>query len=624
MPLVTEVEISVRYRFVVALGIVFTLLLNLWVFGAELSSGGANIAGGNPPVPVLLALILLLLFRRYLRFSDAELIVFYIFSVFTFLPTTLGGVRAFFPCLTTPLYYAAPENRLKEFWHILPNWWMPRDPLVIQGFFEGTKGLVPWEAWLPILVRWSFFFIALWAIGWGLAWTLAPRWINAERLNFPIALLPLSMAEGFEGRPFLALRSTWWGIVIGAMPTALMAASSYFRPVERFWDLGAYLADRPFNSLRPLLIYPLLEGVGLGYFVPQDALFSVWFGYFALKVLNFIGVGLLGWDVPDFPFPFAQSFGGYLAVALLLFLRANWKCQWWVLSTLGLGLFMMLTWMVVSGMRIPLAGLYTFVLLGFTATYARVRAELGLPYTNVHPYGAQREFWHLLGMPTMLSLGGKRGLVVLVGLFWLIRRFLLFQIGAYGADAVKLTQVISLSASKVWLMSLTGYFIGLCFAFVSHLSAYYRWGANYLEGAPGTGDYRTYEAAQDYRVLGWFLDSMQPANKWHIGFAIYGTASVWLIAFLRKIFPNFPLHPIGFILGSAYGHHCPYWFPTFCIWTIKGIILHYGGLRWHRKFVPFFLGLALGHFIMTGTIWAGTLYPLVKGRWGYPLRIIFQ
>ncbi|GBC98518.1 hypothetical protein HRbin17_01031 [bacterium HR17] len=620
-------ESAVRYWLVVALGVVFTLLLNLWVFWAELSSGGANIAGGNPPVPVLLALVFLLLLRRRLPLTDAELVTFYIFAVFAFLPTTLGGVRAFFPCLTTPFYYAAPENRLKEFWQLLPDWWVPRDALVIQEFFEGAGGRVPWAAWFPFLLRWGLFFAALWAVGWGLAWTLAPRWLSAERLNFPLARLPLHMAEGFEGRPFFASRLTWWGVAIGAVPTTVMAACSFFRPVERFWDLGAHLTDRPFSALRPLLIYPLVEGIGFGYFVSQDALFSVWFGYATLKALNFIGVGLLGWDVPDFPFPSAQSFGGYLAMAALLLLRTGkvvlLQNQWASLVLAG-GLLVIVVWMLASGMGLMLAGLYASVLLGVTTTYTRVRAELGMPYTNVHPYGAQREFWSLFGMSTMLRLGGKRGLVTLVGLFWLIRLFFLFQVGAYGVDAVKLAQAMTLSVGRVWLTSLTGCLIGLCCAFASHLCAYYRWGANYLEGAPGTGDYRTYEAAQDYRVLGWLLDSMQPANKWHIGFAIYGAIAVWLIALMRKVMPNFPLHPLGFILGSAFGQHCPYWFPTLCIWAVKGIILRYGGLRGHRKFVPFFLGLALGHFVMTGAVWAGIVYPIVKGRWGYPLRILFQ
>jgi hypothetical protein len=268
------------------LATVFIVALNFWIFKAELSSGGANIAGGNPPVPVLLALILLLPIRRFLRLTDAELLVFYLSAVFAFLPATLGGVRAFFPSLTTPFYYATPDNRLKEFWQLLPDWWVPKDPSVVQGFFEGANGRVPWTVWLPVLVRWSLFFLALWAMGWGIAWLMAPSWLSAERLNFPIAQLPLQMIEGVNGRPFFTSKLAWLGVTIGAMPTAMMAICSLFRPIERFLDFGAYLTDRPFNALRPLLIYPLVEGVGFGYFVPQDALFSVWFSYAILKLMN--------------------------------------------------------------------------------------------------------------------------------------------------------------------------------------------------------------------------------------------------------------------------------------------------------------------------------------------------
>ncbi len=626
--LTSRPTVPIRWGIVLGLGIAFTVALNFWVLHAELSSGGANIAGGNPPVPVLLALAVLLLLRRLLRLTEAEIVGFYLFAVTAFLPTTLGGVRAFFPCLTTPLYYAAPDNRLKEFWQLLPNWWMPRDAVILRGFFEGAEGLVPWSEWLPPLARWTFFFVSLWSIGWGIAWWLAPNWLRAERLNFPLAQLPCQMIQGIDGQPFFASRLVWFGMIVGMLPTGVMACRSLFQPIERFWDLGAYFVDRPFNLLRPLLIYPLVEGIGFGYFVPQDALLSVWFSYAMLKLFSLVGIGMLGWDVPDFPFPSAQSFGGYLAVAMLLVVR-GWRqrterYQRFPLLALLIGWIFVLSWMLLSGMSLPIALLYTGILTGFTVTYTRVRAELGMPYTNVHPYGAQREFWQLFGIPNLLRLGGKRSLVVLVGLFWLVRRFLLFQNGAYGADALKLANEIGLPMGKVWVMGLTAVLVGLWAAFVSHLCAYYRWGANFLEGAPGTGDYRTYEAAQDYRVLGWMMDAMQPANRWHIGFALYGAAIIGILARLRRSFPNFPLHPLGFVLGSAFGHHCPYWFPTLLIWAIKGVILHYGGLQGHRRLIPFFLGLTLGHYLMTGVLWAGIIYPLVRGRWGYPLRILFQ
>ena len=45
-----------------------------------------------------------------------------------------------------------------------------------------------------------------------------------------------------------------------------------FRPVIRFWDLSPFLVERLCNALRPLMIFPLVEGVGFGYLVPQQVL----------------------------------------------------------------------------------------------------------------------------------------------------------------------------------------------------------------------------------------------------------------------------------------------------------------------------------------------------------------
>jgi hypothetical protein len=290
----TTTPAPVRWHRVVGLGILFAVAVNLWVLHSELRTGASNIAGGNPPVPVLLALTLLLPLRRWLKFSDAELLAFYIFACFALLPTTFGGVRSFFPSLTTPLYYATPDNRLKEFWVLLPDWWVPKDSAIIKGFFEGMEGRIPWDEWLPPLLRWTVFFVGLWAISYGLAWLLAPQWLVTERLNFPLAQLPLQMVRGVEGRNFFASKLVWFGIFLGAMPTAIMALFSLFREVRRFWDLAPYLTDRPFNALRPLMIFPLVEGVGFGYLVPQEVLLSVWFFYFVLKLIALVGVGVFG------------------------------------------------------------------------------------------------------------------------------------------------------------------------------------------------------------------------------------------------------------------------------------------------------------------------------------------
>jgi len=626
----------IRWWLVIALCLIFVIGLNLWVFWAELFTGASNIAGGNPPVPVLLMLTLLLPFRRWL--TERELLAFYLFACFALIPTTFGGVRSFFPTLVVTRYYAMPDNRLMEFWRMLPDWWVTKDSALVREFFEGAEGRVPWDGWLFPLVRWTLFFMALWAIGCGLAWWLAPSWRTHERLNFPLAQLPLQMVKGWEGRPFFSSSLVWLGLLLGTVPTASMLVASFFRPVPRWWDIGQFLIDRPWNALKPLMIFPLMEGVGFGYLVPQDMLLSVWFFYAVLKGMALVGIGYLGWEAAfaptiglteSFPFPHAQSVGGYLAMAGLLLwqsIRRHPVGAWEGLWALGAGSLLVLAWMVLSGMTLTIAVLYWLVLALFVVTYARIRSEAGMPYSWVYPYGAQRDFLlYTFGAQGLLRMGGVRDLVILSGLFWVARHFYLNLNGAYGADSVKLAAEMGWSPAQMLLWCGFAALTGLWAAFLTHLKAYYTFGANFLEGAPGIADYRTFVAVQDFRsTLSSLLDKPTPPDRWRLGFTVYGAAVTVTLAWLRRHFPTFPLHPLGFPLAYAYSHHCPYWFPTFAIWAVKGAILQFGGMRLHRRLVPFFLGLTLGHYLMTGVVWGGILSPLLKGRLPFPLRIVFE
>ena len=38
-------------------------------------------------------------------------------------------------------------------------------------------------------------------------------------------------------------------------------------------------------------------------------------------------------------------------------------------------------------------------------------------------------------------------------------------------------------------------------------------------------------------------------------------------------------------------------------WACKGLILKAGGLPLYRRFIPLFLGLITGHYLIAGVIW---------------------
>ena len=58
---------------------------------------------------------------------------------------------------------------------------------------------------------------------------------------------------------------------------------------------------------------------------------------------------------------------------------------------------------------------------------------------------------------------------------------------------------------------------------------------------------------------------------------------------------RFPFHPLGYCIGPGLIWH---WSPFFIAWLLKLVILRYGGLRFYRRALPFFLGLVLGDYVL--------------------------
>ena len=71
---------------------------------------------------------------------------------------------------------------------------------------------------------------------------------------------------------------------------------------------------------------------------------------------------------------------------------------------------------------------------------------------------------------------------------------------------------------------------------------------------------------------------------------------------LRARFIWWPLHPLGYALSSTWGMY-NLWSCIFIASAAKWLILKQGGLKAYRRAIPFFLGLALGDYIL-GSIWS--------------------
>ena len=63
-----------------------------------------------------------------------------------------------------------------------------------------------------------------------------------------------------------------------------------------------------------------------------------------------------------------------------------------------------------------------------------------------------------------------------------------------------------------------------------------------------------------------------------------------------------PFHPVGYVLAGTFT--MPWlWCPTLIGWLAKVCIIRYGGMKTHRRVLPFFIGLILGDYV-AGGLWA--------------------
>jgi hypothetical protein len=88
----------------------------------------------------------------------------------------------------------------------------------------------------------------------------------------------------------------------------------------------------------------------------------------------------------------------------------------------------------------------------------------------------------------------------------------------------------------------------------------------------------------------------RPAGHRAIGFGFVVTT---LLTAARNYFTGWPFHPVGYAIANT-NTMTTTWMPFFLAWLFKTLALRYGGARFYRASLPFFLGLIAGDLIGGG------------------------
>lgn len=625
----------------VAWSLVLLVASVFWIRQAELISFTCQISEATPPVPGLAALLLFAALNPFLRrvrpqwvLQRAELAVVFVFVSVGSVMSAVGVTQAFLPYLTVPHYFPPSGTKLELISAYLPAWLGPRDPEVIRTFFEGSDfGIVPWAAWAKPLALWLGFFVAFWWTALCVWVCFRAQWVERERLTFPIVSIPVRLTEEGSIRepPFLRNRMMWIGFSLVLAYHVLNVIHIINPSVAApgpMYQVGQLFTERPLNALAGLSIWHRPELIGLGFLVPLEILFSVWF-LFVLEQLATVAGAVIGVDVPGYPFPSDQGMGAYVLMAFaLVWMARHHLVQVFRRALTGarsvtdsdeplpygvavfgglLGLLVLILFAVYAGVGVWVAALFFGLLFTFSLVYCRIRCESGTPSIWVLPHSDLKFLpFRMFGSDAFKVGGTYQVMSSWTTFFFLVHGGFYNQSTVYQMESFRLADDVRAPRRDMVSACLSAVVIGLVLAFWMFLSTYYEYGTNVLAGGArtGTGGVRIDYCLQSWLETSNYIAAPAVAEKpRRIAFGV-GAAITLALIVARSVTLRSILSPLGYIMAAVNGTQL--WWAFLIAWSVKALVLRLGGVSLYRRLVPLFLGIAVGQFFIGGVVW-GTL-----------------
>ncbi len=564
-------------------------------------------------------------FAKRVGWGRRELLLIYCIVAATVAIGGNGAMWYLIPVIATPAYYASPMNHWQDlFMGYIKPFYTVNDPFAVKHLFEGIAPgqPIPWRAWIGPLTAWgvllSLYFFALVC----LAGIFRTRWVEEEKLTYPLAQVPLGVA-GFETGltalrvPLFRSKLMWMGFLI---PVIIHSVNS----INKFWPafpalklsgipIGTSFVQEPFNVMHDLRIHISFGTIGIGYMMPRDVslgfVFFFWWQFVQRMILR--SLGFRSGAMNDWNTGMNMQLGAYVAFAVFLayasrsdlrsMVRAvtslvrgqsqaqshpdRWMLAGFVASVIGI-----CAWSVAAGMSVGWAlaffGFIFVIMLSFSFTVS----SSGMPVlqTDNRP---QDLLVKLAGVPAI----GPANLTVMA-----------FQERSLTYAHQSAPMPVICQAFKIChftgipMRTLVGTMMGalviviVTSVLVSMPTIYYnsgiklspKWFFGHANRVP-------------FDVLVSRLGNPLPANRIEQAQILAGGAVMWAMMAARRAFLWWPVHPLGFLV--AYGWQITaVWFSTFTGWVITSVVNRYGGAKLYWRLRPIFLGMILGECCAAG------------------------
>ena len=566
------------------------------------------------------------LIRRAWMLRRAELALIYIMWIVATAIPERGLTSILLPHITAVIYFATPENNWGDLFPYIPDWMIPHHDIEqIKNFYEGApqgEG-IPWSLWLPPLLHWMPFVLALYLAMIAMMVIVRKQWIVHERLVYPMVQVPVAMVQEDERGPSLMAPLfknwlMWLGFTITAviyLTNRLHGELSYV-PMIKYWGAPIYLFRESVRLDVGLSFWVL----GFSYFISREVAFSLCF-FHLLGLLQQVCYNMLGIQRVDTLFGAysrqdadsmlsLQGFGAF--VALVLFglwtarghlrqvLRKAFRgdpdvddcdeiLSYRAAVFLMLGsLLVMCVWMWRSGLPGWIAPMYVFFAFIVFVAITRVLAEGGLAWKYA-PVTASDFVAAGVGTRAL----GPSGITSLAFTYIWASDILIFVMASC-ANGLKLAEeAIKTRRRLVFWAILIAILVSLIGSIWALMDLCYRYG-----GLNVGGFFFNYGARLPFDDAIRRLHAPVGDPHWeNWGFTTIGAVVMGLLMVARQRFLWWPFHPLGFPLSPVFGSA---FFSVFLGWLLKSVALKYGGVRLYLRTRPFFIGLLLGWFAATG------------------------
>ena len=559
--------------------------------------------------------------------TQSEFITIYILL---YMATALAGhdsLQLQLPSLAMPWYFATEANKyallLQPF---LPKWLTVQNPEVIKPFFEGHSSLFInhyWKYWLVPIFWWTLFIASLGLVLICTNIFVRRQWTENEKLSYPIIQLPLALTEGGGQASFFTDKFFLVGFCSVAALDLLNGASRGFVPAlpyfsvrhdEHIWS--QYITAYPWRNMGQLVapFYPFL--IALGFFLPLDLSFSIWF-FFLFQKLQMVGASMINLrDMPEMPYAIEQTTGAVFVLCLytLWLARAHLKAVARTIftrrdrlddseepvsyRTAAAGFLVGATFLywfsrqagMAPGVILAFFGLY--LVIAFTIT--RIRAELGPPAHELVGMNAMRILITFQGTEVL----GPKNLIMFPLYYWFTGRGYRTQIMPPMMEGFKMAERAGMSARGLgWVMLLGLYVGGLLVYFIGiHLS--------YVNSTSFNG-MTMHNHGQIQQTAAWIEGMARYDRTTNYPRLIALASAMGFTAFLMFMRLNslrWPFHPAGYALSMAFGVDY-FWTCLLIAWALKSLVLKWGGYSLYRKLLPLCYGVLLGEYVV-GAFWS--------------------